>query len=164
MPSNRPPYRLPRDETYKANNRKYEDRRLPETARTVLTDGKGKPFRPDYRRGEVGRPSSRWESFPPYEDLPRRHRHSPRRGAGNASSTSSSSEPLPSREAAWIVPLPADPATREALRSDPKFRALSRRVEDGSVIVRAEDYAAFAKLLAGYGFWAPTEQRGKRGI
>ena len=66
---------------------------------------------------------------------------------------------LPAREAAWIVPLPKDPATREALRADPKFRALARRVEDGSVVVRAVDYAAFAKLLAAYGFWAPGERR-----
>lgn len=71
---------------------------------------------------------------------------------------------LPSRRAAWIVPLPKDSATREALRADPKFRALALRVEDGSVVVRAEDYAAFAKLLAAYGFWAPTEKRGRTAL
>lgn len=97
----------------------------------------------DFRRLVAPEPSPRWELF--FARVLER------------------ATALPSREAAWIVPLPKDSVTRETLRADPKFRALALRVEDGSVVVRAEDYAAFAKLLATFGFWAPTERRGKRG-
>ncbi len=62
---------------------------------------------------------------------------------------------LPSFEPAFVIPLPADPAIRRVFVENPKLRALAKRVEDGSIVVREADLPALTKLLVGLGFWAP---------
>ena len=68
---------------------------------------------------------------------------------------------LSAMEAAFVIPLPADPAIRRVFVDNPRIRALAKRVEDGSIVVRADRLPALAKLLTELGFWAPAIKKPK---
>jgi hypothetical protein len=93
----------------------------------------------DFRRLIESEPSARWRAF--FAGIKTR------------------AAVLTALEAAVLLPLPADPEIRRIFTEHPRIRALVRRVEDGSVVVRADELPALCKLLASEGFWAPQLKR-----